>query len=99
MSARRALVTGGAGQLGSDLAQVLDGWEVSAPHHAALDVTDDAAVAAAFADLSPAVVFNCAAFHNVDVCESEEDRAFEVNARAVKRLAERCRDTARPSST
>src|SRR5207244_3382617 len=26
----------------------------------------------------------------VDVCEREEDRAFEVNGRAVKRLAERC---------
>jgi dTDP-4-dehydrorhamnose reductase len=36
------------------------------------------------------VVFNCAAFHNVEVCEREEDRSFEVNARAVKRLAERC---------
>ncbi len=36
------------------------------------------------------VVFNCAAFHNVEVCEREEDRSFEVNARAVKRLGERC---------
>ena len=38
----------------------------------------------------PDAVFNCAAFHNVDLCEREEDRSFEVNARAVKRLAERC---------
>ena len=35
-------------------------------------------------------MFNCAAFHNVDVCEREEDRSFEVNARAVKRIAELC---------
>ncbi len=40
----------------------------------------------------PTVVYNCAAFHNVEVCESEEDRAFEVNARAVKRLATACAD-------
>jgi dTDP-4-dehydrorhamnose reductase len=26
----------------------------------------------------------------VDVCETQEDRAFEVNARSVKRLAQRC---------
>src|SRR5262249_48485007 len=39
---------------------------------------------------APTVVYNCAAFHNVDVCEESEDRAFEVNARAVKRLAQRC---------
>jgi dTDP-4-dehydrorhamnose reductase len=38
------------------------------------------------------VVFNCAAFHNLDVCEQEVDRSFEVNARAVKRLGERSRD-------
>jgi dTDP-4-dehydrorhamnose reductase len=56
-----------------------------------LDVTDDTAVEHAFARLDPTAVFNCAAFHNVGVCEVEEDRSFEVNARAVKRLAERCR--------
>jgi dTDP-4-dehydrorhamnose reductase len=53
-------------------------------------VTDDDAVAGAFSDFAPDVVFNCAAFHNLDVCEVEEDRSFEVNARAVKRLAQRC---------
>ena len=56
-----------------------------------LDVTDDAGVSSAPSRrLEPDVVFNCAAFHNVEVCEHEEDRSFEVNARAVKRLAERC---------
>jgi dTDP-4-dehydrorhamnose reductase len=55
-----------------------------------LDITDDAAVAAAMARVAPTVVYNCAAYHNVDACEDTETRAFEVNARAVKRLAERC---------
>ena len=35
----------------------------------------------------PDVVFNCAAFHNVDVCETEPDRAWAVNVRAVRDLA------------
>ena len=91
MSARRVLITGGGGQLASDLEGLLQGGaQVLAPPRASLDVTDDAAVGAAFADFRPTAVFNCAAFHNVEVCEREEDRAFEVNARAVKRLAERC---------
>jgi dTDP-4-dehydrorhamnose reductase len=47
-------------------------------------------VTVVFAGVGPTVVYNCAAFHNVEVCEREEDRAFEVNVRAVKRLAERC---------
>jgi dTDP-4-dehydrorhamnose reductase len=35
------------------------------------------------------VVFNCAAFHNVDVCETEPDSAWAVNVRAVRDLARR----------
>jgi dTDP-4-dehydrorhamnose reductase len=90
----RVLVTGGGGQLASDLVELLAGrCEVSAPSRAELDVTDDVAVAAEFERTPPAVVFNCAAFHNLEVCEREEDRSFEVNARAVKRLSERCAGT------
>jgi dTDP-4-dehydrorhamnose reductase len=85
----RILITGGGGQLASDLeAQLLPQAEVFAFSRAELDITNDGAVAAAFARVRPTVVVNCAAFHNVEVCEREEDRAFEVNARAVKRLAE-----------
>jgi dTDP-4-dehydrorhamnose reductase len=91
VSTERVLITGGGGQLASDLeAQLRTDAEVVAPSRADLDITDDAAVRAVFDDVRPAVVYNCAAFHNVEVCEREEDRAFEVNARAVKRLAARC---------
>jgi dTDP-4-dehydrorhamnose reductase len=85
------LVTGGGGQLASDLEEQLrDRCHVHAPSRGELDITDQAALDDAFERVRPAVVFNCAAFHNVDVCEREEDRAFEVNARAVKRLAQGC---------
>ncbi|MDQ3936329.1 MAG: dTDP-4-dehydrorhamnose reductase [Actinomycetota bacterium] len=91
MSIERALVTGGGGQLASDLREQLPerGAEVRVYSREELDITDDAAVERGFAEASPDVVFNCAAFHNLDVCEREEDRSFEVNARAVKRLAQR----------
>ena len=93
MSAARVLITGGGGQLASDLhAQLGTDAEVLAPSRTELDVTDEAAVRAAIDGLRPTVVYNCAAFHNVEVCESEEDRSFEVNARAVKRLAAACAD-------
>jgi len=91
LSDSRVLITGARGQLGSDLSVLLaERGEVRAAGREELDVTDDAAVAAAIAALRPTLVVNCAAFHNVDVCEREEDRSFEVNARAVKRLAEAC---------
>lgn len=93
MSLSRVLITGGDGQLASDLDEQLSARaEVLAPGRADLDITDEGAVEAAFASLQPDTVFNCAAFHNLDVCEREVDRSFEVNARAVKRLGERCRD-------
>ena len=93
MSTKRVLITGGGGQLASDLeAQLRTDAEVVAPPRADLDITDDGAVRAVFDNVRPTVVYNCAAFHNVEVCEREEDRAFEVNARAVKRLAARCAD-------
>ena len=78
MRPARALVTGGGGQLASDLEEQLGaaGVEVLAPARTELDVTDETAVEHVFADLRPNVVFNCAAFHNLDVCEREEDRSF-----------------------
>jgi dTDP-4-dehydrorhamnose reductase len=85
------LITGGNGQLGSDLAEQLAGRaEVRAPARAELDIADDAAVSGEIAAFGPDVVFNCAAYHNVDLCETEEEMAFRINAVAVKRLAQTC---------
>jgi dTDP-4-dehydrorhamnose reductase len=94
VSTEHVLITGGGGQLASDLeTQLRTNTRVVAPSHADLDITDDAAVRTVFNEVRPTVVYNCAAFHNVEACEAEEDRAFEINARAVKRLAARCAET------
>jgi dTDP-4-dehydrorhamnose reductase len=93
LEGRSVLITGGGGQLASDLEEQLrERCHVSAPARGELDITDQGALDDALERVQPAVVFNCAAFHNVDVCEREEDRAFEVNARAVGRLAQGCAD-------
>jgi dTDP-4-dehydrorhamnose reductase len=87
----RTLITGGGGQLASDLEELLgERGQVWSRSREELDITDDEAVAAAISSFAPTVVYNCAAYHNVEVCEDTEDRAFAVNARAVKRLAQRC---------
>jgi dTDP-4-dehydrorhamnose reductase len=91
VSRRRALITGASGQLGSDLHRLLaDDWEVTALAHAELDVTNSEALAGTFEGARPDAVFNCAAFHNVELCERDESQALAVNATAVKRIAERC---------
>lgn len=85
------LITGGGGQLASDLELLLaPRSELIAPTRSELDVTEDPAVEEVLREFRPDTVFNCAAFHNVDACEREEDLALAVNARAVKRLAEGC---------
>lgn len=83
----RALITGGGGQLGRDLAARLDPETTRACTRAELDITDPAALERALEEATPDVVFNCAAFHNVELCESEPDAAWAANVRAVRDLA------------
>jgi dTDP-4-dehydrorhamnose reductase len=84
----RALITGGGGQLASDLVELL-GDDAVAFSRAELDVADADAVARAIDDVAPDVVINCAAFHNLDLCESDPDQAWAVNVRAVREMARR----------
>jgi dTDP-4-dehydrorhamnose reductase len=82
----RALVTGGGGQLASDLAALLSD-EAHVYTRGDLDITDGDALDRVFAEVRPDIVFNCAAFHNVDVCEVERERSWHVNVEAVRDLA------------
>jgi dTDP-4-dehydrorhamnose reductase len=61
---RSALITGGGGQLASDLEeQLCEACRVFAPSRGDLDITDQGALDQAFERIQPEVVFNCAAFH------------------------------------
>ena len=84
----RALITGGGGQLASDLELVL-GTGARSYTRGQLDITDPDAVSQVIDELEPEVVFNCAAFHNLDACEADPARAWEVNVEAVRQLAQR----------
>jgi dTDP-4-dehydrorhamnose reductase len=84
----RALITGGGGQLASDLAALLKD-DARAFTHEELDICDQRAVDRAYREVEPELVINCAAFHNLDACEREPARAFSVNVEAVRALARR----------
>ena len=90
---RRAVVLGSAGQLGVELVRELRarnytavGWDRDE-----VDITDAAAVERAIAGFDAEVVFNSAAYNQVDVAEEEPRAAFEVNALAVRNIALVCR--------
>ena len=82
----KVFVTGAGGQLGHDVvaACATAGDDVVATGRAELDVTVRSDVTAAIAAIRPDVVFHCAAWTAVDDCESDPDRAFAVNAEAVR---------------
>ncbi len=84
------VVIGASGQLGTDLLRAFAGTPVVGVDHAECDIEIPGMVAAMLTAHRPSVVINTAAFHNVDRCEREPDRAFAVNASAVANLASAC---------
>jgi len=90
---RRAVVFGCAGQVGAELVRELEarGHAVRACDRPGVDITDPVAVESVLARHDPEVVFNAAAYNQVDVAEKEPQAAFLVNALAVRNLALACR--------
>ena len=75
----RVLITGGAGQLGRDLAAEL-GPSAFALDRSECDVTKLASVQAAVERVRPDAIVNAGAWTDVDGCEGDPDRARLVNA-------------------
>lgn len=88
----RLLVTGAGGQLGRSLVAEATqrGLSVSGRTHATLDIVDERAVTRALEEVQPSVVVNCAAFTEVDACETQPERAERTNAVAPGILARAC---------
>ncbi|MBB5746295.1 dTDP-4-dehydrorhamnose reductase [Brevundimonas variabilis] len=87
------LVTGGAGQVGLELAAAAwpDHVRLHLPTREQLDVADASAVAALFAATPFAAVINSGAYTAVDTAETEIAAAFAANAMGPALLAEATR--------
>ena len=84
------VLLGGAGQLGTEIRARWIGDAILAPSHADLDILDAEAIARVVDIHHADLLVNCAAFHNVDVCESQPAQAFAANASAVDAMAAIC---------
>jgi dTDP-4-dehydrorhamnose reductase len=88
----KIVLIGADGQLGSDLAQFLKDEELFPFVYPELDITNVSKTRTQLADLSPDITINTAAYHKVDECEDCPERAFTLNAVAVRDLALTCRE-------
>ncbi|OGP64870.1 MAG: dTDP-4-dehydrorhamnose reductase [Deltaproteobacteria bacterium RBG_13_53_10] len=87
----RILVIGAKGMLGRDLSEVLRssfrsevivGWDLDE-----IDISDEKSTIEKIVSLGPAIIVNLAAYTDVDGCESNERKAFSVNAEGMKHVA------------
>ena len=68
-----------------------DSVEVLGLDHQALDVADAGHVRSVFNEFRPDSVVHCAAWTAVDACESDPDRALEINATGTRSVADEAR--------
>ncbi|HWQ68573.1 MAG TPA: dTDP-4-dehydrorhamnose reductase [Patescibacteria group bacterium] len=81
------LLIGADGQLGSELRQAFSDCDLVPLTHAEFELTDQAQVWDMLRKYGPHLILNTAAYHRVDECEDFPERAFAVNAVAVRGLA------------
>jgi dTDP-4-dehydrorhamnose reductase len=84
----KVLVTGAAGQLGTELVEVFQrgGHEVLGTTHATLDISQPGQVQECVASVKPQFIVHAAAWTAVDACESDKEKAFAVNGTATASL-------------
>jgi dTDP-4-dehydrorhamnose reductase len=80
------------GQLGTDINRCFyeNGIKVYGLKHKDIEVCDPERVNKSITKIDPDLVINTSAFHNVDSCEDEVMKAFEVNVLGVKNLVDIC---------
>jgi len=81
-------VIGSAGQVGQEFNKVLPPQDVILLTRENIDVTDADSVHDCFEGLDCDVIMNLAAFHDVNGCETDPNKAFQVNAAGAWHVAQ-----------
>ena len=83
----RVALIGANGQLGCDITRVLNGSDLISLAHSDIEITDFKLMADVLSEHKPDIVINTAAYHRVDDCETNLEKAFSVNALGARNLA------------
>ncbi len=90
----RIFITGAGGMLGSALCDRLkDRHEIIGLTHKELDILDKDRTRVLISDFKPDIVIHCAAYTDVDGCESDPDKAYRVNGLGTRNTALACAET------
>ncbi len=85
---KKILILGAQGMLGQDLRTILADFNLILWDQPEIDITDQNQVNSKIKNLKPDIIINCAAYTDVDGCETNQDLAMQVNGLAVGYLAE-----------
>jgi dTDP-4-dehydrorhamnose reductase len=87
-------IIGPNGQLGTDLVKVFSvaGWKVVPITHAQISVENPESVSTALKNARTDWVINTAAYHRIDECEKDSQKAWEINSYGAKNVAVVARD-------
>ena len=86
----KVAIIGSNGQLGSDLYRefsLLD-YDVIPLTHKDIEISNYQLVKEVFLDLKPNIILNTSALHNVPLCETNKEEAFNVNSLGAKYLSD-----------
>ncbi len=88
MSFKKIIITGANGMLGIAISNALVNHQLFRFTSKELDITCTHQFHKKVAQIKPDYIINCAAYTAVDLAETEQEKAFKINAIAVEKIAQ-----------
>ena len=85
---KKIIITGATGMLGTAITSALQGHDLYSYSSKDLDITCSFKLDEIVKSIKPDYIINCAAYTAVDLAETEQEKAFKINALAVQKMAQ-----------